>query len=145
MMKFLSVAGTAAMFLVGGGILAHGIPPLHHWTEHIAEGGGASGTLVPMLVNAAVGALAGGIIVGVVTAVGRLRAGPRRPPPSLRSAQIRVLNGVATLEGFEPSIFAVKGRRVGPLHHRVRQGQATPIVSPRDRGADRGRPPAPTV
>jgi uncharacterized protein len=73
MMKFLSVAGTAAMFLVGGGILAHGIPPLHHWTEHIAEGGGVAGKLGPMLVNAAVGALAGGIIVGVVTAVGRLR------------------------------------------------------------------------
>ena len=29
-MKSLSVVGTAAMFLVGGGILAHGIPPLHH-------------------------------------------------------------------------------------------------------------------
>ena len=40
LMKFLSVAGTAAMFLVGGGILAHGIPPLHHWTEHIAKAAG---------------------------------------------------------------------------------------------------------
>jgi predicted DNA repair protein MutK len=78
MMKFLSVAGTAAMFLVGGGILTHGIPPLHHWTEHIAEGGGAAGTLVPMLVNAGVGAVAGGIIVGVVTAVGRLRGGTKK-------------------------------------------------------------------
>ncbi len=33
LMKFLSIAGTAAMFLVGGGILAHGIPALHHWIE----------------------------------------------------------------------------------------------------------------
>ena len=32
-MRFLSVAGTAAMFLVGGGILVHGIPLLHHWAE----------------------------------------------------------------------------------------------------------------
>ena len=78
LMKFLSVAGTAAMFLVGGGILTHGIPPLHHWTEHIAAGGGLAGTLVPMLVNAAVGAVAGGIIVGVVTAAGRLRGGAKK-------------------------------------------------------------------
>jgi predicted DNA repair protein MutK len=78
MMKFLSVAGTAAMFLVGGGILTHGIPPLHHWTEHIAEGGGVGGTVVPMLVNAAVGVVGGGILVGVVTAVGRLRGGAKK-------------------------------------------------------------------
>ena len=41
-MKFLSVAGTAAMFLVGGGILAHGIPPLHHASERLAAAAGAS-------------------------------------------------------------------------------------------------------
>lgn len=34
LMKFLSVAGTAAMFLVGGGILAHGWPAVEHWIEH---------------------------------------------------------------------------------------------------------------
>ena len=38
MMKTLLVVGTAAMFLVGGGILTHGIPAIHHSIEHIAEG-----------------------------------------------------------------------------------------------------------
>ena len=40
LMKGLSIAGTIAMFLVGGSILAHGIAPLHHWIEHVAEGAG---------------------------------------------------------------------------------------------------------
>ncbi len=35
LMKFLSVAGTAAMFLVGGGILVHGVPAVHHWVEDL--------------------------------------------------------------------------------------------------------------
>ena len=38
LMKGLSVAGTAAMFLVGGGIFVHGIPPLHHTFERLADG-----------------------------------------------------------------------------------------------------------
>jgi len=37
MMKTLSVVGTAAMFLVGGAILTHGIPGVHHWIEHAAS------------------------------------------------------------------------------------------------------------
>jgi predicted DNA repair protein MutK len=49
LMKALSVAGTAAMFLVGGGILVHGMPALHHAIEACraqgcwAAGGGAAG------------------------------------------------------------------------------------------------------
>ncbi len=35
LMKFLSIAGTAAMFLVGGGILVHGVPAVHHWVEEL--------------------------------------------------------------------------------------------------------------
>jgi predicted DNA repair protein MutK len=73
MMKFLSVAGTAAMFLVGGGILAHGIPPAHHLTEKLEHAGGVVGTLAPMLLNAVVGLAAGALIVAVVTMVGKLR------------------------------------------------------------------------
>ena len=38
LLRGLSVAGTAAMFLVGGGILVHGIPPLHHTFERLTEG-----------------------------------------------------------------------------------------------------------
>ncbi|MEL1264995.1 DUF808 domain-containing protein [Pseudoxanthomonas putridarboris] len=71
LMKFLSVAGTAAMFLVGGGILAHGIPALHHFIEPYAAG--AFGGALAMLFNAAVGMLAGIVVVAVVTLVQRLR------------------------------------------------------------------------
>ena len=73
MMRFLSVGGTAAMFLVGGGILVHGIPALHHWTEGLAAGGGLVAGLGPVLVNAAVGILAGGVLVGVVTVAARIK------------------------------------------------------------------------
>lgn len=37
LMKTLSIVGTAAMFLVGGGIIAHGVPVIHHWIEDRAE------------------------------------------------------------------------------------------------------------
>lgn len=74
LMKFLSIAGTAAMFLVGGGILVHGVPALAHWVEAWAAGmGGLGGALAGMLVNAAVGIVAGAIVVGVVVSVKRLR------------------------------------------------------------------------
>ena len=37
LMKTLSIVGTAAMFLVGGGIIAHGVPVIHHWIEDRTE------------------------------------------------------------------------------------------------------------
>jgi predicted DNA repair protein MutK len=56
LMKGLSVAGTAAMFLVGGGILVHGAAPLHGALEHFTQGAGTGfGALLPMLVNALAG------------------------------------------------------------------------------------------
>jgi predicted DNA repair protein MutK len=64
LMKALAVLGTAAMFLVGGGILVHGIPALHH---AIPESFAIVGNLVA-------GVVAGGIVFGVVTVVQRLRA-----------------------------------------------------------------------
>ena len=42
-MKFLSVAGTVAMFMVGGGILTHGIPGAHEVIHHAAEAAGSVG------------------------------------------------------------------------------------------------------
>jgi uncharacterized protein len=77
LMRFLSVAGTAAMFLVGGGILVHGIPPLHHWVEELEHGHGIVATIGPMLANAFVGVVAGALVLGVVTAIGRLRGGSK--------------------------------------------------------------------
>ena len=73
LMKGLSVAGTAAMFLVGGGILVHGVAPLHHAVEQLAERMGAGfGALLPMLLNALVGVVAGAVVLAVVTLAQRL-------------------------------------------------------------------------
>ena len=74
LMKTLSFAGTAAMFLVGGGILIHGIPPIEHWVKDFVAGvdSGVLAFVGPMLANAIVGIIAGGIVVAVVTLGGKL-------------------------------------------------------------------------
>lgn len=76
LMRFLSVAGTAAMFLVGGGILVHGIPLLHHWAQ--AAHALPPGWLWENLFNAAVGVVAGTLVLGAVNAYTRLRT-PKAP------------------------------------------------------------------
>lgn len=73
LMKTLSVLGTAAMFLVGGGILLHGLPLLAHGVETWAESLGWFGAFVPSLTGALVGIAAGAVVVGVVELVKRLR------------------------------------------------------------------------
>jgi predicted DNA repair protein MutK len=73
LMKAVSVAGTAAMFLVGGGILVHGVPAVGHAVEAWAAGAGALGAIGSMLVNAGVGIVAGAIVLGGVEAVKRAR------------------------------------------------------------------------
>jgi predicted DNA repair protein MutK len=70
LMKGLSIAGTAAMFLVGGGILVHGFTPLGHALEALAQGP-AHGAVMFVL-NALVGMVAGAIVLGVVTLAQRL-------------------------------------------------------------------------
>ena len=76
LMKTLSVVGTAAMFLVGGGIINHAIPFVHHFTEDTVEYvqdiptmGSIVGSVTPMLMNLVVGILAGILVVIVVTLV----------------------------------------------------------------------------
>jgi predicted DNA repair protein MutK len=85
LMKFLSVAGTLAMFMVGGGILSHGIPALHHGIEHAAEAAGNVGGVGPALafvapatLDAIVGVIAGAIVLAVVALGGRLLSGVKR-------------------------------------------------------------------
>ena len=74
LMKFLSVAGTAAMFLVGGGILVHGVPALAHGVEAwVANMGSVAGTLTGMIINMVVGLAAGAVVVGLVEMVKRVR------------------------------------------------------------------------
>ena len=77
LMKFLSIAGTAAMFLVGGGILVHGVPALHHAAEAIRAF--PPGWLWENLYNAVVGIIAGAVVLGGVTAISRLRGKPAAP------------------------------------------------------------------
>ena len=76
LMKTLSVVGTAAMFLVGGGIINHAIPFVHHFTEDTVEYvqdiptmGSIVGSVTPMLINLVVGILAGILVVIVVALV----------------------------------------------------------------------------
>jgi predicted DNA repair protein MutK len=66
LMKTLSVAGTAAMFLVGGGILVHGIAPLHHFIEQLAHAAGPLDGLVAFLLDGLVGILAGAVVLAGV-------------------------------------------------------------------------------
>lgn len=74
LMKALSVVGTAAMFLVGGSLLVHGIGPLQSWvdTVWVAQGGWVA-AVVPLLVHVGVGAVVGGVVLLVVQAIQRLR------------------------------------------------------------------------
>jgi len=83
LMKTLGIVGTAAMFLVGGGILVHGIPSvgeLLHYFEHLVEtlpAGAVLKTLIGLVFNGIAGVLAGGIVLALVKAgsaiVGRIR------------------------------------------------------------------------
>jgi predicted DNA repair protein MutK len=79
LMKTLSVAGTVAMFLVGGGILTHGVPVVHHAIKHLADqskglpGGDVLTVLVGPIGDGIVGVIAGVLALGAVTAFQRLR------------------------------------------------------------------------
>ena len=78
LMKFLTVIGTLAMFLVGGGILAHHSMPIEHMVEQMTQSGEylgipAAGTMVSMLANLITGVVAGTLILIPVTLFQKLR------------------------------------------------------------------------
>jgi uncharacterized protein len=79
LMKALSVLGTAAMFLVGGGILVHGVPWLHHQVDALGASlavgpmGGALKVIGTSIADGIVGVIAGALVLGVVVAVSKLR------------------------------------------------------------------------
>jgi len=74
LMKILSVVGTLAMFLVGGGIVVHGIAPLHHAIEHMAQGSNTFvAALLPLLANLVLGFIIGAIVLSAVKLIARLR------------------------------------------------------------------------
>ena len=74
LMKILSGVGTLAMFLVGGGIVVHGIAPLHHAIEHMAQGSNTFvAALLPLLANLVLGFIIGAIVLSAVKLIARLR------------------------------------------------------------------------
>ena len=74
LMRTLSIVGTAAMFLVGGGILVHGAPALQHGIEHFTENlSGFAATLAAQSANALVGVLAGAIVLLALTAFKKIK------------------------------------------------------------------------
>ena len=85
LMKALSVIGTAAMFMVGGGILSHGLPPVesavHHAAEWVArDAGHLLSAMVPTLLNALLGIVAGLLSVPLVSLATRLWQTLRKKP-----------------------------------------------------------------
>ena len=59
LMRTLSVVGTLAMFMVGGSIIGHGIPALHHWPEYMVEMPQGLVFIAPILIDALVGLIIG--------------------------------------------------------------------------------------
>jgi predicted DNA repair protein MutK len=80
LMKALSVIGTVAMFMVGGGIIGHAFEPLHHLAQSAAHAvagtpvlGGVLAAVTPTLIDAVAGVLVGAVVLLGVTLVQRLR------------------------------------------------------------------------
>jgi len=89
LMKGLSIAGTLAMFLVGGGILTHGFAPLHHvietMTQRALEINGLLGGIAPLLLDGLAGLIAGAVVFAVVTLVQRTFRKSAKQDDPLRS------------------------------------------------------------
>ena len=72
LMKSLAVIGTAAMFMVGGGILTHGIPPVHHAIAQAAEASGVAGGVVALALDVLFGVVGGTLALLGVKAIDKL-------------------------------------------------------------------------
>ena len=79
LMRTLSVVGTAAMFMVGGSIIGHGVPALHHFSLYIAEVmhnlpaiGSVMAIVAPIIVDAIIGLIVGAICVAAYAMVKKL-------------------------------------------------------------------------
>lgn len=67
LMKTLAFVGTIAMFLVGGGILTHNIPFMHHLAESINHSVEQLSFVISLITDGVAGLIAGSIIVGIVS------------------------------------------------------------------------------
>lgn len=75
LMRFLSVAGTVAMFLVGGNILIHGIPSFAQWIEPITSSTNALSTLaISSLFNILLGIMCGGFMLGIMHIIKKIKS-----------------------------------------------------------------------
>ncbi len=72
LMKFLSVLGTAAMFMVGGGIITHGIPVVHHLIDELAHSTEPLGWLTSSVLNGVAGVVIGALVLMAVSLVLKL-------------------------------------------------------------------------
>ncbi|MHA2731924.1 DUF808 domain-containing protein [Vibrio campbellii] len=76
LMKMLAIVGTAAMFLVGGGIVVHNVPAIHHLIEPIImdfRGHTIATAIVPTLLNGVIGVIAGLVVVAAWTVIEKVR------------------------------------------------------------------------
>lgn len=80
LMKTLSIVGTAAMFLVGGGILAHSIPDFGTYVQQaeaavadIAAIGGVLKAITELLIHAILGIACGAVVLVVVNIAKRIK------------------------------------------------------------------------
>ena len=71
LMRGLSVVGTAAMFLVGGGIVVHGLPVVHHTVLSLAQQWGAMSWLLELLANATTGLAVGAMLLLLTSVVSK--------------------------------------------------------------------------
>lgn len=81
LMKTLTIVGTIAMFLVGGGIITHTIPWFHHFTEdsvdyvqHLPSMGNIIGAVTPTLINLGVGFVAGLLVLIMVSVIQKMKS-----------------------------------------------------------------------
>ena len=82
LMKLLTVAGTVAMFMVGGGILMHGLPGSHDLAHHASEVlaplpavGGVLAAIAPTALDTLGGVIAGALVLLGVTSFQKVAKG----------------------------------------------------------------------
>ncbi|MCF8186788.1 MAG: DUF808 domain-containing protein [Sulfuritalea sp.] len=72
LMRTLSVVGTLAMFMVGGSIIGHGIPAIHHWSEFMTELLPSVAFIASIVVDALVGLIVGAVCLGLITLTNKI-------------------------------------------------------------------------
>ena len=72
LMRTLSVVGTLAMFMVGGSIIGHGIPAIHHWSESMTELIPSLAFIASIVVDALVGLIVGAVCLGLITLTNKI-------------------------------------------------------------------------